>query len=191
MEVMTMRMWKQGVYLITCVHQSISFIRNTARSDWRFLPGSVRPSAQHVLVLIPDKIHSWVSSRVFSSMPPTIYLKFSANLWHLSWQLMLFQRLARARVCLQYLLKERSWKCECSYLKDWTDNGINKISLIYSYTHAKYTCILCALYLCCYDFFIRGMAAKCCNIWDVPGLIDLFILLESPLFWLSISKVTC
>lgn len=35
------------------------------------------------------------------------------------------------------------------------------------------------------------MAAKCCNIWDVPGLIDLLILLESPLFLLSMAEVTC
>lgn len=30
----------------------------TARSDWKCLPGSARPSAQHVLVLISDKIYS-------------------------------------------------------------------------------------------------------------------------------------
>lgn len=57
--------------------------------------------------------------------------------------------------------------------------------------HVKYTRILNALHLCCYDFFIRDMAAKCCNIWDVPGLIDLLILLESPLFLLSMAEVTC
>lgn len=88
------------------------------------------------------------------------------------------------KVLIPQVWRKRSWKCESSYIKDWTDNNINKTSLIYSCTQAKYIFLLYANYLCWYTYCFISWTYVSKMLWylgwSVPGLIDFFIMLEFP-----------